>query len=345
MFDFIASSLDLIQAAHGNVLSTALLFKELADRVPPEDDSVVNIALAKVTLKALLDPAPTPAPAPATVAAITAAASTAAPPSASGGTCAGQTKAGKQCSLKGPYKGSDEHGYCMRHFKELFPGVELPAKEGVKPKVTGASAAKSTPPAKGSAAKSSAVKTPTVKATVSSGSGAIAQPCDHDIKGPNARKCGKNSKGQAPDGRWFCTTHLKSHSADKAGKAAASDAAVAAKLAAHAGYETPTELLLDDEIGLAKDINGMCYVADWAAQGPSVVGRLVSGVLEELTEEDLRFCEDAALLLVPAPDRTRIIALPVAERAKLMEEGDATAGSAPMDVPAVVAPVEPAAEE
>jgi len=216
--------------------------------------------------------------------------------------CCAMTKAKdpKQCSKTGVSIGSDDKHYCTMHFKTAFPELAsaLPVKEK-KPVAEGA-------------------KKPTApKATA--GKGSMNPTCDHDISGKNPRKCTSAGKIQA-GGKWYCGTHSKSHTAGAGTKS--NDAGASSKIAKGAELEAPS-ILMNDELGLAVDQNGLCYVNDYEGKGVSVVGRLTGNVVVDVTSADEAFCKTKDLPLVPLEGRLKIIALTPKEReAQFMQDSE-----------------------
>lgn len=214
--------------------------------------------------------------------------------------CCAMTKAKdpKQCSKTGVAIGSDDKHYCTMHFKTAFPelAAALPVKEK-KPATEGA-------------------KKPTApKATA--GKGSMNPTCDHDISGKNPRKCTSAGKVQA-GGKWYCGTHSKSHTGGAGTKS--NDASASSKIAKSTEMEAPS-ILMNEELGLAVDQNGLCYVNDYEGKGISVVGRLTGNVVVDITSEDETFCKKTDLPLVPLEGRLKIIAMTPKERdAQFMQE-------------------------
>ena len=204
----------------------------------------------------------------------------------------------KQCSKKGTNVGTDNKHYCTTHFKTAYPELAAAAAAAAPPK----------PERKPRAPKGEkAEKKAAPKATV--GKGSLNPTCDHDITGKNARKCAAAGK-QEINGKWYCTTHAKKHTA--AGAAAAKDAVAGNKIAKAMQFSQPT---VDEQLGCAIDENGLCYVGDYEGNGVSVLGRLQGGVITpELSATDEAFCQDNGMPVIPLEERVRIIALPLAER-------------------------------
>lgn len=225
--------------------------------------------------------------------------------------CASLVKDGsKQCSKKGNKLGSDGKNYCTQHFNTAFPDEATPAA----PK-----SAKASKPAATKTA-TAAAKKPVCKVSSGTPKPGVNPPCDHDIKGTNPRKCGKGGKEKGKDGKWYCGTHVKSH--QSGGPSVANDNAAEAAMAA---AMQPSEIAIDDIINLAVDQNGLCYVADWEGNGVSVVARVTGGVVGDITETDITFCNTNGFNMVPPADRTRIIAMTPEERQTFMS-GEAAPG-------------------
>jgi hypothetical protein len=230
-------------------------------------------------------------------------------PASNSETCAAFTKpakksdAPKQCSKKGTNIGTDDKHYCAIHFAKEFPDLAaaLPKKE-------------KTPATSSSSASSAGKKPAAPKTTV--GKGSLNPTCDHDIKGKNPRKCTSAGKCQQPDGKWYCGTHLKSHMAP-AGGASSNDAGASNKIAKAHSVSQP---LMDNELGLAVDQNGICFVGDYDGKGVHVVGRTSAGGVIDLNEADTKFCKENDYPIVPADVRLKIIAMTPEDRLKFSDE-------------------------
>lgn len=223
--------------------------------------------------------------------------------------CVSMTKASipKQCSKQGTNLGTDNKNYCTLHFKTEFPDLAKTAAESKPVKAAKASSSSSSPP--------SAAKKPAAAKTVV-GKGSLNPTCEHAIGGKNPRSCTSTGKCQGSDGKWYCGTHVKSHTAATGAIGIANDVLASAKMSQ--ANQKPN-LQIDDESGLAIDQNGICYIGDYDNKGPSAVAHRRANLLVELSAEDMVYCEKHDIPVVPSEERTRIIALAPEERKKLVE--------------------------
>lgn len=219
-------------------------------------------------------------------------------PPASGTMCSAKTAKGTACSKKATKTGDDNKPYCtLHHGKQASPAAAAPAAASSSSSAKPAAAAK--------------------KATISTGAGAPNPGCEHFIKGANARNCGRNSKDKGNDGKWYCSTHIKS----RQGGAANDDKA--AKVMTKMTY-TQSVVVAHEASGLLKDSNDILYVEDYDGLGPSACAMLHGSQVVELDEAAMKFLTDSSLPLLPAELRTKLIAQP-AERKQYMQPAEQVA--------------------
>lgn len=210
--------------------------------------------------------------------------------------CSAVTKGkdAKQCSRKAS-QNHEGKPYCTTHYNAAAGVVKAPAKAKAAAAAEGGSVEKAKPAA---AALDAAVK--------SSGN-----TCAHHISGKNARNCTAAGKCQAPDGQWYCASHVKQHQGAASKKTSAgSDAKAATLLEATVSKSQPR---MDYDHGLAVDQNGICFINDEEA-GPTAVARLDKGVVIEMEASDLEICAREDIPVAEAGLRKKIVGMKASER-------------------------------
>jgi hypothetical protein len=217
------------------------------------------------------------------------------------GNCEAMTKGKdpKQCSKKATVKGSDGKCYCPQHLRINCPGDAPPAA---------ASSSSSTVKA-AAASKKASPKTTT-------GKGPLATPCSYKIGGKNPRQCTAASKHTGPDGQCYCGTHFKKFEKEGSGAGVkANNSNAEAKIASALTQPVP---VMNDELGLAVDQNGICYLNDYEGSGVCVCGSLVGGVVVDVTAQIEQFADGFGLPTISAEAREKVRKMSPSERLQFM---------------------------